>query len=90
MKLVLEFYEALCSTKEFKINGIEAGYNDFGEKYDHDEENAEPYCCGYMQFDSKPATEEILNKYNITIDEYDEICNQLSEGLSFGCCGLCE
>jgi hypothetical protein len=90
MKLVLNFYGALCETKNFKINDIDADYEDFGDKYDHDSENAESYCCADMEFDSKPATQEILDKYHITVDEYNEICDKLEEGLSFGRCGWCE
>jgi len=89
MKLVLEFYDALCSTSEFVVNGVTADYDDFGDKYDHDSENAEEYGCGDMHFDPKPFTEEVLNKYHITENEYDKICNKLEDGLSFGNCGWC-
>lgn len=89
MKLELEVYECLCSLSNFRINDIEADYNDFGEKYDHNPEDAEDYACGNMQFDSKNPTQEILDKYKISVDEYNEICSQLEDKLSFGSCGWC-
>jgi len=89
MKLELEIYGCLCSTAKFIINDINADSDDFGEKYDHDEENAEDYACGDMKFDSKPATQKTLDKYKITVDEYREVCEKLEDGLSFGCCGWC-
>ena len=89
MDLKLSFYGCLCSTCEFVINGIQAEYEDFGEKYDHEPEIAEPYCCGNMMFDRKDATESILSKYKITRSEYEEICDLLGEGLSFGGCRWC-
>lgn len=48
MKLELKIYSALCETEIFTVNGINATYEDFGEKYDHDTENAEDYGCGDM------------------------------------------
>lgn len=90
MKLELEFYGALCETKTFKINNVKASYDDFGEKFDHSPENAPDYCCGDMRFDSKPPLPEVLDRYHISINEYDDICEKLREGLSFGSCGWCE
>jgi len=96
----IEAMSALCSLKTIydkendcfispKINGVELQYEDFGEKYDIDEENAEEYCCGNMQFipyDYIP--DEILKKYNITLEEARLIQKKL-DCLSFGCCGWC-
>jgi len=89
MKLELDFYGCLCATSTFKINDINAHYEDFGDKYDYDMENAEEYGCGDMRFEEKRPTKEILEKYNITIEEYYKICDKLKEGLSFGNCGWC-
>lgn len=82
-------YSALCELEEFNINGIQADYEDFGTKKDTDPENAEPYSCGNMEFLPKPPTQEVLDKYNITTDDYIEVCNKLTDELSFGCCGWC-
>lgn len=89
MEVEMIVYEALCELKKFTINGIEADYEDFGEKYDHDRENAEDYACGDMRFDPKLATQEILDKYKITTDDYNKICEELEDKLSFGSCGWC-
>ena len=87
MKLKLEAFGCFCGLSIFEINNVKADYDDFGEKYDHDSENAEDYCCGNMQFEGKDSTPEILAKYSINQSEYDEIVSQLTEKLSFGGCG---
>lgn len=78
----------LCILDKFEINGIEADYEDFGSKEDRAPELAEPYCCGNMQFIPKLATQDILDKYNINVTEYNKICDEL-QCLSFGSCGWC-
>ena len=88
MKLKLEVYKCLCELEEFEINGIEANYEDFGDKYDTQPSLADDYCCGNMQFVPKLATQEILDKYKINVDEYNQICEELN-CLSFGSCGWC-
>ena len=89
MDLNIKPCSCLCSLERFDINGISAHYTEFGDKYDYDEENAVEYGCGDMQFDAKPCNQNILDKYNITIDEYNEICGKLEDVLSFGSCGWC-
>ena len=89
MLLELSIYSALCATSRFVVNGINADTYDFGEQYDRDAENAEDYACGNMQFTGNPSTTEILSKYQITEEEYQEVVSKLEDGLSFGCCGWC-
>lgn len=89
MKLELVIPNSFCTTLEFKINNIEADKDDFGEQYDRNPEDAEPYGCGNMRFTATMPTEEILAKYNITLAEYAIVAKQLEEGLSFGNCGWC-
>ena len=89
VKLELEAMNCLCELDKFIINGKKANYYDFGDKMDIDPNNAEDYSCGNMVFLPKLATNGILNKYNINNDEYAEICEQLTEKLSFGSCGWC-
>jgi len=89
MKLELEVYDCLCELSTFVINDVDADNRDFGEKYDHGSEYAEDYACGNMQFDPKNATQTILDKYKITLTEYNEICSKLETVLGFGSCGWC-
>lgn len=89
MDCICESFDALCSLKKFVINGVEAQYGDFGTKEDTAWEEADDYCCGNMQFIPKPATQKVLDKYDINVDEYNEVCKKLDEQLSFGCCGWC-
>ena len=88
MDLKLKIYACLCSTEVFIINGIDADYDDFGEKYDR-VSDAEYSGCADMQFTGKDSTPEILAKYSITQSEYDEVVSELSEKLSFGSCDWC-
>jgi len=89
MKLELEFGEFFCYTPKFVVNGMNADSYDFGEQYDIDPDEAEPYGCGYMKFTRIYPTKKVLDKYGITESEYSIIAGQLEEGLSFGSCGLC-
>ena len=67
MQIEMQTFDALpCELATFKINGLPAYQDDFGETYDHDCASAEPYGCGCMCFDRKPATKKVLNKYRIT------------------------
>lgn len=88
MKLELEVFSCLCSTKTFRINGIEADSEEFGQNYDEDSENAPDYGCGNMTFHPYEPKQEIMDKYNIDEKDWYDICNRLEE-LSFGCCDLC-
>ena len=56
---------------------------------DIDFANKPKHGCGNKVFVAKPATQKVLQKYGITIDEYNEIADVLVAGLSFGYCGLC-
>ena len=90
MELKIKTHHALpCRTEVFTINGKNAEQNDFGDMYDHHAQDAEPYACADMHFDPKPPTEEVLNRYNITEEEYYNICNELECELCVGSCGWC-
>ena len=79
----------LCHPETFTVKGIKADPDDFGDQEDRDYQNAEPWSCADMHFTPKPATQEILAKYSIDVDQYNEIASALENALSFGCCGLC-
>jgi len=89
MKHHLKVFGCLCATEEFSINGIDADSSDFGEGDDISPETAKPYACGNRQFQPKMPTQEILDKYSITLSEYAEIASELQDRLSFGSCGWC-
>ena len=78
-----------CQTETFTINGINADQDDFGEGYDTLPERSR-WSCGNWQFFPKPHTQEILDKYKITKEEYDKICALLIEELYVGPCMYCE
>lgn len=79
----------ICYCPIFTIKGKKADQYDFGEGDDIDFDNKPKHGCGNKVFVAKPATQKTLDKYDITVDEYNEIADVLVEGLSFGYCGLC-
>lgn len=85
----IEWYSSLCELQKFVINWINADYEDFWEKFDRSPETAEQYWCWNMQFEWKKATQSILDKYKISIDEYNKIVEELEVKLSFWCCWWC-
>lgn len=89
MKYEIKIYSALCTTKVFTVNEILADSLDFGEQRDISPETAAPYSCGNMKFTKKLPTKEILEKYNISEEEYNKIAEELETKLSFGMCGWC-
>lgn len=89
MKLEVKVFSVLCALEVFRINGIEADSDDFGELYDASPQTAEEYGCGNKVFESRMPTSDILKKYNIDVDEYSKICDKLEGLLSFGRCGWC-
>ena len=88
MKLKIKFADAYCTTKTFKINEIDADYEDFG--YIKKIFNMDWLTCADQSFIINNPTHETLNKYNINIRQYNIIAKKLKEGLTFGPCGLCE
>ena len=89
MKLEIEVYEALCSLSTFIINRVEAEEDEFVDKYDHNPEDAEDYGCGNMEADIIAPTKEVLERYNISPEEHEEIAGKVAELVSFGSCGWC-
>ena len=90
MSYQMEVYSSLCALRLFDINGIPASSYDFGEQGDADQEGAEDYCCGNMMFTRHDVPQEgVLTRYGITAEEYDSICSELEDSLSFGTCGWC-
>jgi hypothetical protein len=89
MKLEFKMFGALCEHEVFNINDVRATYEDFGDKFDRRPDKAEPYGCGDMRFTSKPATQDVLDKYKITLEDYNNICSMLEDKMSWGECGWC-
>jgi len=91
MKLVMIPYGALpCSLKVFTINGQDADKTDFGSQKDTGREYAEDYACGNNEFIPYEVPDiRVLERYNITREEYDEICQELCTVCHVGTCGWC-
>lgn len=91
MKVIIKPYCALpCALETLSINGIRADECDFGAGCDESPEIAEDYGCGYWRFTARPATRTILDKYHLTVDEYNEVAQMLESALDVGRCGWCD
>jgi hypothetical protein len=86
--LTIAPYSALpCALKTFKINGITADMNDFGEQVG---EGDGEYGCKDSHFESLTTPKKgVLAHYKITKAEYITICDQLEDALCVGSCGWC-
>ena len=94
MELVIEPFDTLpCELKVFTINGKKANSFNFGmtsdHKEDYDDDEIAAYGCYDRYFESKPPTEKVLHKYNITKKEYYDICRKLENKLHVGGCDWC-
>lgn len=90
MELVIKPFRSLpCELEEFTINGKAANSRDFGDIFDHNEAERKPYGCGDMRFEPKLPISEVLQRYNITVDEYNTICKELGYKLHVGKCNWC-
>lgn len=78
-----------CWCPVFTVKGKKADECDFGDGEDVDFDDGLQRGCGNKVFVVRPATQRVLDKYGITVDEYNEIADVLAEGLSFGRCTLC-
>jgi len=65
--------------------------DDFGIQYDNETSRVgnDEGGCGDRVFEPTPYTEEVLSKYYINEEEYEQVCKQLEEGLHFGRCSMC-
>ena len=90
MELVIEtprWYP--CGLSKFLINEMEADKDDFGNMSDESPEDAPQYGCGNKMFMAKMPTQEVLDKYRISLNEYSEVCDKLSDELHVGRCSWC-
>ncbi len=87
--VTLKSYGSLCAAEVFEINGVEAYEMDFGETEDLDPDNVKDYGCGNRQFVAKPAEDDVLARYSITLAQYHHVTELLKKELSFGNCGWC-
>lgn len=77
-----------CELEIFKINGIDADQEDFGEGSSN-LGDVFSNSCSHKFIPYKRPTEAVLRKYGITESEYAEICDRLEEELYVSGCGLC-
>jgi len=86
VKIEIKTFDALpCETEVFKVNNIKADVEDFGEV------NTEPagsYTCS-ISFEAKMPKQDVLDKYKIDLEEYEEITNKLGDVFCRGICSWC-
>ncbi len=89
MEYVADVFGCLCALEKFVVNGVEASENEFVTQGDEGSDYAEDYACGNMQASPIVPEQKTLDKYEITLDEFKVIAEDVAEKLSFGCCGWC-
>jgi hypothetical protein len=98
MIIQIEPYDALpCELKTFKINGVQADKNDFGFSdsgrefalSDEDEDFLAYGCPNNTFYRNETCETSVLEKYDITKEEWECICNELVCILDVGRCGWC-
>ena len=79
-----------CSLRTFShVNGVSINVDDFGDNYDADAFGAEQYCCGDHRFEPKLPTSEVLKKYDLDVEGYRAVCDELESVLHVGQCHWC-
>jgi hypothetical protein len=72
------------------INGIQLDIDEFGDTYDKSNyEDAPDYGCGNRRFEIGNPTQEVLNKYGITYEQWFKVASILEYKLSVGRCNQC-
>lgn len=90
MKLEIKENDGLyCGLSVFKINDILADSDDFRENTIIIQNMLLNIVVEIMMFESKEPTQEVLDKYHITKEEYEDVCDELHDKLSFGFCAYC-
>jgi len=85
-----------CAAEFFRIKGKKAHLEDFGsyEYGDYDKCEYEDICrwgCfeKYFVAISYERNRDIAEKYDLSREEYDEVCSELENEFAIGTCGLC-
>ena len=84
---IVPFGSFPCALEKFKINGIDADIEDFGTCCSCGDCMLSE-CCNTFCSIEKPK-QGILRKYNISLSQYDYICNELEDKLYVDNCGWC-
>jgi hypothetical protein len=95
--IVVKPFGALpCAAEVFTIRGIKADLDEFviiGEEggcHGCAEGTCDGYCgCHGMYASAIGATQKVLDKYSITLDEYNKITDLLEDEFAVGSCGWC-
>lgn len=80
------FYASPCDVEVFEINNIKADLEDFGEK---NLDSLGNYTCSLRGFTPFLPTDEVLEKYKISLRDYREVIEVLNEGFNYGRCAWC-
>ena len=87
---IVTSHSSPCELSTFAVNDMEAETCDFVSCYDHDQDSAAEYGCGDLRADVKEVSTDILEKYEITAEEFHDIAGQVVKALAVGFCCLCQ
>jgi len=88
MELKIKVMNKLCTLETFEINGIDAWLPDF--VYSNFGGASKRSQCKNKRVFPLPYTDSVLSRYNITVDEYNQVVAKCIELLSFGSCNYCQ
>ena len=75
---------SMCYVSDFRINSNPADLNDFGVMIDFDPPKDGGYGCGDMTFQPHESNQKVLDKYDISEEDYYKITDVLHAYLSVG------
>ena len=85
-----------CRPYSFKIKGAAASLDDFGDYVEGDKNECEDldivnWGCYKKYFKTKPYADNkrVAKAYNLTENEYNELCKVLEDVFAIGTCGWC-
>ena len=93
--IIKPFKNLPCKAEKFTINDKMANTEDFGYSTDFDPDYNDDFCgglygCGNCIWKRQESLKKnAMNKYHLTEDEYNNLCDNLEEILSVGICNLC-
>ena len=91
MKVTIKKVDCLpCELESFIINDIKADESDFGHLSGFCGDIEDYSCINRRFIIDKDKKEKAMEKYNLSENEYEELCEELKYTLYINKCSLCD